>query len=584
MKRKLFIILIWGLLPLVSSLLPTGVQRIIAQNSLFAQAAKDSIPEAAKSGFWEKLKLELQKNKKAPEVQKSVTDRYDVLYDWIHRDEIKLYDSLSKLGITDWDRYQNIITHKIPQKDTADQLRLAPNIKVFGWHPYWMGHAYKSYKFNLLSYVAWFSYNIDPKTGKCDHPELVEKFWSQDTSLVEMAHKHGCKVLITITNHSDSKGHHAFLDNPDRWATLADNLIQLLQKRNGDGVDVNFENVPDHLEDEMTSFLIFLKYRLVKSNPKYVLTVDLPIYDYYDIYQFKKLDGYVDLFLVTDYDYHNGTSSTDGPVAPLDGLTKEHSIKKSVKKYLDAGLKREHLLLGLPYYGALWTSQSAKPRDWDSTLTFKGHLTYRELKARYSTITPGYDLTSWSAYYVFHNSDSNYYEKCWFDDSLTLSRKYDWVLEQKLAGIGIWALGFDNKYPELWNLLSDKYASDTLLVYNGANIESKYYSLPGSLMAYRVLIAIAGIFLVVFLVAGLVIALFDWRVRLVFFQNKTLRMVYVLGAAGILPSVYAFYLFVTEQGVLDNRNLPAMTLGVTMGTLLTLTIHYFYEKKRNRLP
>lgn len=583
MKRKLLIsVAIWGMLPLVSTLLPRCIQTALPQNVLHAQQAP--APELAEPGFWEKLRLLLQKKDPAPVVQESVTDKYDVLYNWIRQDEIYLYDSLSKLGVTDWDRYQNIITLQQVQKDTANQPKLARNIKTFGWHPYWMGHAYKSYQFNLLSYVAWFSYNIDPQTGHCDHPDLLEAYWSKDTSLVEMAHKSGCKVLITITNHSNKEGHHAFLDHPSNWQTLADNLIQLLQQRNGDGVDVNFENIPDDLEDEMTAFLITLKKRLLQANPTYILTVDLPIYDYYDTYQFKKLGEWVDLFLVTGYDYHNGASRTDGPVAPLDGPTKLYSIKNSVNKYLEAGLKREKMLLGLPYYGALWSGKSPKAGVPDSTLAFRGHLTYRDIKARFCTESPSYDLERWSAYYTVFKPDSNYYEKCWFDDSITLGRKYDWVIEQKLGGIGIWALGFDNKYPELWNLLSAKYAADTLLVYNGTHIESKYYNLPASLMAYRVLIAIAGIFLVVFLMAGLLIALFDWRVREVFFQNKTLRLLYISGAAAILLSVYAFYLFVTQQQVLENRNLPALVVGLTLGICLTLGVNHFYEKKRNSLP
>jgi spore germination protein YaaH len=585
MKSKLVVILaVWGLFPLLTAVLPQGFQQMIPGSAVYAQQAAEPATKPPEPGFWEKLQQLLQKKETSPVAQQGVTEKYDALYSWIHREEIQLYDSLSKLGVTDWDRYQNIITLRQITKDSLNQPKLASNIKTFGWHPYWMGNAYKSYRFNLLSYLAWFSYNIDPETGKCKNPDVVKKSWSDDTALVETAHKSGCKVLITITNHSDAAGHHAFLDHTERWQVLADSLKSLLKQRNGDGIDVNFENIPDDLEEEMTAFLIALKRSLLQANPKYILTVDLPIYDYRDTYQFKKLEGVVDLFLVTGYDYFNGLSRTDGPVAPLDGPSRSYNIKNSVKRYLEAGLKPEKMLVGLPYYGALWSAQSAGPGTPDSTLKFQGHLTYRALKARYCTATPNYDFDCWSAYYIVQNPDSNYYEKCWYDDSLTLSRKYDWILEQKLGGIGIWALGYDNGYPELWNLLGTKYAADTVLVYQGTQLSSKYYSLPKSLMAFRVLIAVAGIFLVVFLMAGLVIALSDWRVREIFFKNKTLRLLYIFGAAGILLSVYAFYLFVTEQSVLENHNLPGLVFGVILGVGLTYVVNYFYEKKRKELP
>lgn len=549
---------------------------------LSAQSVSVTIDSSGEPGFFEKLRQVLRKGK-SPDPNASVTDKYSGYYDWIHQEEIQLYDSLSKMGVTDWDRYQNIITHQVVLTDSAKQVRLAPNVKVFGWHPYWMGNAYKSYKFNLLSYVAWFSYDIDPPTGNYKNPDVIAAWLASDT-LVEMAHSGGCKVLLTITNHSDAKGHHAFLDNPDCWRTLTANLLKLLKEGNGDGVDVNFENIPDDLEDEMTAFLTMLSRALRQANPEYLLTVDLPIYDYNNTYQFKKLDEVVNLFLVTGYDYYNGRSRTDGPVAPLDGPTKFYTIKNSVNKYLNAGLKPEKLLLGLPYYGTLWTARSPTPGAFDTTLVFRQHMTYRAVQARFCTAKSGFDPISWSAYYMVHNPDSNYYEKCWFDDSLSLSRKYDWVLEHKLGGIGIWALGYDNGYPQLWELLEKKFASDTFLTYQGAYMEHKYYNLPRSLSAYRVLVAVAGIFLAVFVLAGLVIALFDWRVREVFFMNRTLRLLYTTGAAGILLCVYAFYLFVTGQPVVSNEHFPTLTAGLVLGIGLAMTVGYFFEKHRQSLP
>ena len=134
MKRKLLVgVVIWGMLLLLTGLLPRCVQTAIPQNVLHAQQAP--APNEAKPGFWEILRLLLQKKDQAPAVQENVTDEYDVLYKIVRQDEIYLYDSLSKLGVTDWDRYQNIITLPQVQKDTANQPKLARNIKTFGWHP-----------------------------------------------------------------------------------------------------------------------------------------------------------------------------------------------------------------------------------------------------------------------------------------------------------------------------------------------------------------------------------------------------------------------------------------------------------------
>ncbi|GIT57317.1 MAG: hypothetical protein Ct9H300mP18_07460 [Candidatus Neomarinimicrobiota bacterium] len=45
----------------------------------------------------------------------------------------------------------------------------------------------------------------------------------------------------------------------------------------------------------------------------------------------------------------------------------------------------------------------------------------------------------------------------WYDDSLSLSKKYDFAISKKLGGVGIWALGYDEGYDELWNALMKKW-------------------------------------------------------------------------------------------------------------------------------
>jgi len=47
----------------------------------------------------------------------------------------------------------------------------------------------------------------------------------------------------------------------------------------------------------------------------------------------------------------------------------------------------------------------------------------------------------------------------WYDDSLSLSLKYDFAINNDLLGVGIWAMGYDGSNPELWDLLSAKFGA-----------------------------------------------------------------------------------------------------------------------------
>lgn len=581
MKQKLTILILWYLLlPIWSSFLPAPLQEkvwVLFGGHLFAQSEKPS-PTKEKTGFWPQLRSVLSKNQDQDNATLSVTEKYPLYYDWIHQKEQKFYDSVSREGVASWDKYQGII---YLEKNVARPNTLNPDIKVFGWHPFWMGSAYQQYRFDLLSHLAWFSYSVDPFTGSYKNPDVIN-LWKNSGELFDLAKGSGCKVLLTITNHSAS-GNREFLKNQQSQNVLIDSLIVLLQGR-GAGVDVNFENIPNGFEEEVTRFLQNLSRRLKAVNSDYILSVDLPIIDFYNTYQFNHLNDFVDLFIVTGYDFYNVLSKSDGPVAPLNAQLGELGIRQTVNKYLQKGLGREKLLLGLPYYGGLWTAKSPGPGQRDTTLKFVKHLTYREVKRRYGDKIPNYDYNRWGAYYIFPQTDSSYYEKCWFDDTITLGRKFDWVLEEKLAGVGIWALGYDNSHPELWKMLDKKFAPDTLLVYSDAYIESRQYKLGRSLMAYRSIIGVAGIFLAVFIVGGLVVALFDWRVREVFFQNKTLRLLYSLAAAGVLLFVFAFYLFVNEKPLLDSNNLFGLGIGLTAGICIAYGVGYFYDKWTDNLP
>ncbi|MCH7859431.1 MAG: hypothetical protein IID14_06995, partial [Candidatus Marinimicrobia bacterium] len=53
------------------------------------------------------------------------------------------------------------------------------------------------------------------------------------------------------------------------------------------------------------------------------------------------------------------------------------------------------------------------------------------------------------------NYDDGGPRQVWFDDSLSLALKYNLAVEKDLAGVGMWALGYDDGRPELWGALAD---------------------------------------------------------------------------------------------------------------------------------
>ena len=98
--------------------------------------------------------------------QKNVLTNYSYLYDLINGQG----DSIKANNIY-WDSVQ-----KVFYKENKKFKRIQSDKEVFGWHPYWMGEAWRKYPFELLSTVAFFSYVVDPETGSYSNP-LQIKDW-----------------------------------------------------------------------------------------------------------------------------------------------------------------------------------------------------------------------------------------------------------------------------------------------------------------------------------------------------------------------------------------------------------------------
>jgi spore germination protein YaaH len=73
------------------------------------------------------------------------------------------------------------------------------------------------------------------------------------------------------------------------------------------------------------------------------------------------------------------------------------------------------------------------------------------------SIEKQFDSISASSYLITKEHKLEY-RQLFFEDSKSLSIKYDWIKKNQVGGVGIWALGYDNGYSDLWNLLVDKFS------------------------------------------------------------------------------------------------------------------------------
>lgn len=438
-----------------------------------------------------------------PVSQKNMLNRYGYIYDFLNTGK----GEPIKADNFYWDSVNQVYYVK-----NENVRKLDPKYEVFGWHPYWMGDAWKSYSFDLISTLAYYAYKVDPATGSYSNPTQIKEW--QTTPLLDSAQAANTKVLLTVANHGPAQNKQ-FLNNPAAWTTLIDSVAALINLRSADGVDINFEGIEYRDRWAFVQFVEELRQGLnlkVSGSVNPYLSLTLPAGANSESYEIKSLSRHVDLLVIMGYEY-NGESHVTGAVAPLRSESSNGiSLQNTVEYYVDNGLKPEQAVLALPYYGAQWNGVLNAKGLYDTY--FDRDVTFREIMTLYSSqYTPTLDVTSMTKYHFIEFQDSTSME-IWFDDAYTLKRKYDFALSRDFKGIGIWALGYDNGYTELWDLLNTTFTSDTIAITDPIAAADGYpIKVSRFMLRYRDVMMVSFLMFALAAVIGLVISFNDWRVR-----------------------------------------------------------------------
>lgn len=365
----------------------------------------------------------------------------------IHQTQSEYYNKLGLKTISEFDSINNFSGINKTTSDTNCNLEKI----VFGYHPYWVSSSYLNYQWNLISDLCYFSYEVDPVTGD---PTTTHDWLT--ASVVDSAQANNVRTHLCVTLFSS---HSIFFGNTVAKQNLIDNLINLVQQRNANGINLDFEAVPWSQSTELNEFIVNICEQFHDSIPGSIISIALPAVDWNEIYNIEMIKDHIDIFMIMGYDYYWNGSSQAGPVSPLYALIAgyDFNLSKTISYYYSKGMPASKFVLGLPYYGRQWhTESNAVP---STTIGSGVALTYAQIKnnssGNYSYENKHWESKSFSNYYAFQSNDKWF--QCFIEENFGLEKRYDIVNQRDLAGIGIWALGYDNGYTELWDAINDKF-------------------------------------------------------------------------------------------------------------------------------
>ena len=94
--------------------------------------------------------------------------------------------------------------------------------------------------------------------------------------------------------------------------------------------------------------------------------------------------------------------------------------------------------------------------------------------------------------------------------------------------MGVWALGYDNGYEELWDVIDDRFASKEKIVSNPITDQSGYaVRFAQFILKKKNIVITAAIFFFFSVVIGFLITLSDWRVRDSIARNQFHRTIFI---------------------------------------------------------
>ncbi len=353
--------------------------------------------------------------------------------------------------------------------------RVPPKKTIYGYLPYWSIDKKKHLQYDKLTDIAYFGLHIDEKGDfiKYQNGETVPGYYHWKNSkdlenIIKDAKKNDVNFAPTIISHVDDVSD-KFLDCRECWDNLANNIINELIEKDLKDVNLNFEYAeltPKEKAAQYTEFVAFLNHKLDNTIGDSTLVVstfaDSTVKE--RVTHIESLGKAADLLFIMGYDFHRPTSDSAGPVAPIGGkgVHAEYDLETMIQDYL-AYVPPSKLILGVPYYGYNWVVERdekySKRISGRDDIGFSQSQTYESIMETVLTVKPDvkWDDLAKSPYFTYVSPETGSIREVYFEDIDSLKVKYQMVKEHNLAGVGIWALGYDGGYEELWNLLEQEF-------------------------------------------------------------------------------------------------------------------------------
>ena len=345
--------------------------------------------------------------------------------------------------------------HPLTSKQVAHRL----TSEVYGFLPYWLEtpKTAGSLQYKLLTTISLFDIGLK-SNGGIDHDWVGYKtlMSASSTSIIAAAHAAGDRVDVTLASFGYLQNR-AFLRNKTDQRRAIGQIVALLAARGLDGVTVDFESV--YLRDlpDFSRFVDSLERAIRAHNKIGRVTVAVNGSTTGAAMAAAAFAGHADRVLIMGYDYRSSRSATTGSTDPLVVRGGGMSLTWTLDVFKAGKLPMNKVILALPYYGMSWPTTSSKPG------TAPAHAAYGKAPAYPIQVSKikvpkgsrhGYDKVEATAWVATYDAHLHVWRQTFYDTAASLTAKYNLAKSRGLAGVGMWALGYDAGATANWQALA----------------------------------------------------------------------------------------------------------------------------------
>lgn len=233
----------------------------------------------------------------------------------------------------------------------CDTASTQADSRIVGYFPYWRYQRYNDLDFGALTHLnIAFCYPDEQGELDCYIPDSEMKM------IVDLAHSNGVKVLAALGGGGGCDGYLSLLDTPEEMTDFNSKIMNYCETHDLDGIDLDIELGSSHeiwkyYGDWVTSLRTLCDergYELTTATAQWVaVNVSAETFDNFDFVNVMAYDNDID---------RENHSSLEFAVESLQYF--------NTKK----GIKKDRLVLGVPFYGRGYHSDGSI--DWSIDATF----------------------------------------------------------------------------------------------------------------------------------------------------------------------------------------------------------------------